>query len=355
MRGAVAGIAVTVGLLAGAGSALADSASLTVTTDAGVSDPVAYIPRNFTVSGSVTGAKKLFVKHRAAGGPPCAGSAYTDPGTFLDTSFYGATVSGPFSITRVLTWRTPGSWMLCYWFANAETAPAPAITQVVSVRQPPGSIGAAVNPVAPVAGEHATITLSGATEATRRVYAKIRPADGTPCAASFDADPGGAMTDGWTVTGAYSIPTYLNNPVLGRWLVCMWLAGESDDQLPVAQSSQVFDVVRGRAIVVSSVNVLDCRTRTTLKRVRVKTTRSVCLRYRFSSPPLRGEKLSLSYMTPKRRAYKTVTLKSAGGKSQTLVKAALPTRAYRNRHGMWRAILRVPGHQVSSIRFKVTK
>jgi hypothetical protein len=354
MRGAIAGTAVAIALLAGASSALADSATLSVTTDAGVSDPVAYIPRNFTLSGSVTGSKLLFVKHRAAGGPPCAASAYTDPGTFLDSAFYGVPVSGPFSIRRVLTWRMPGTWMLCYWFASAETAPATPITQLVSVRQPPASIAATVDPTAPVAGEQATITLSGATEATRRVYAKIRPADGTPCAPTFDADPGGSMTDGWTVSGAYGIPTLLNDPVLGRWLVCMWLAGESDDALPVATASQVFDVVRGRPIVVSKVNVLDCRTRTTLKRVRVKTIRSVCLRYRFSSAPLRGERLSLSYMTPKRRTYKTVAVTSPGGKSQTLVKAALPVRAYRHRHGSWRAILRIPGHQVSNIRFKVT-
>jgi hypothetical protein len=49
-----------------------------------------------------------------------------------------------------------------------------------------------------------------------------------------------------------------------------------------------------------------------------------------------------------------VAVTSPGGKSQTLVKAALPVRAYRHRHGSWRAILRIPGHQVSNIRFKVT-
>jgi hypothetical protein len=354
MRGAAAGIAVAIALLACAGSALADSATLAVTTDAGVSDPVAYIPRNFTLSGSGAAGTYLFVKHRAAGGPPCAASAYTDSGTFLDASFYGVPVNGAFTMRRVLTWRAPGTWMLCYWFASSETKFATPITQIISVRQPPGSITATANPSPVTAGEQATITVSGTTEASRRVYAKIRTADGTPCGPTFDSDPGGGMISGWTVGAAFSITTYLNNPVLGQYLVCTWLAGDEDDQLPVAASSQVVDVVRGRPIVVSRVNVLDCRTRTTLKRVRVKRIRSVCLRFRFSSAPLRGETLSLSYVTPKRRTYKTVSLKSAGGKSQTLVKAALPVRAYRHRHGNWRAILRVPGHQVSSIRFKVT-
>jgi hypothetical protein len=355
MRGTVVGIAVAVAVLAGAGSALADSASLSVTTDAGVSDPVAYIPRNFTLSGSGSGGKYLFVKHRAAGGPPCASSVYTDSGTFLDAAFYGAPMNGAFSIRRVLTWRTPGTWMLCYWFATEETAIAAPITQLIGVRQPPASIVATPNPDPLTAGEQATITVSGTTEATRRVYAKLRAADGRPCAPTFDADPGGSMIAGWTVSAAYSIATYVNDPVLGQYLVCTWLAGESDDQLPVAASSQVINVVRGRPIVVSSVTPLDCRTRSKLKRVRARRVKSVCLRYRFSSAPLRGEQLSLSYMTPKRRTYKTVTLKSPGGRSQTLVRAALPARAYRHRHGTWRAILRIPGHQLSSIGFKVTK
>jgi len=354
MRGALAGLATAVALLVGAGSALADTATLSVTTSTGQPDSVAYIARVFTLSGTGTVGKYLFVKHRAAGGPPCAASAYTDPGTFLDASFYGVPMSGgAFSLQRTLTWRAPGTWMLCYWFAGAETTVATPITQVITVRAPPASIAATVIPTQPKAGDEGTITVAGTTEAPRRVYAKIRAADATPCAPTFDADPGGSMISGWSVEGAFSIKTNLNDPVLGQWLVCMWLAGTSDDQLPVAASSQVFTVVRARPVVVSSVTLLNCRGHNRLSRVRA-TIRSVCLRYRFSSAPLAGEHLSLSYITPKGRIYKSVGMTSRGGKSQTLTKAALPVRAYRHRHGTWRAILRMGRHQLSSIRFKVT-
>ncbi|HEX7298624.1 MAG TPA: hypothetical protein VF257_06435 [Solirubrobacteraceae bacterium] len=357
MRGALASLVTTVALLGSAAPALADSASLSVTTSTGQADPVAYIPRIFTVSGSASGAgKHLYIKHRAAGGAACAPSAYTDSGTFLDASFYGVPVTGAFSLQRILTWRAPGTWMLCFWLATDETAIATPATQTITVRTPAANIGATVSPNPVRAGDRARIAVAGTTEAPRRVYAKIRPADGPSCGPSFDADPGGEMVDGWSVDGAFSIDAYVNDPVVGRYLVCMWLAGSSDDGAPVAgPQAQIFDVVRGRPVVVSSAVALNCKTKRVIRHIghagRVK---SVCMRYRFSSPPAEGERLFVSYVSPKRGTYKTVRATWPAGQARTLTTATLPARAYKHRRGLWRAILRVGGKQVRSTAFRVT-
>jgi hypothetical protein len=356
MRIALASLVATLALLSSAGAALADTASLSVTTDAGLPDPVAYIPRVFTVSGTSSGSVHLYIKHRAAGGAPCAASAYTDSGTFLDGAFYGVPISGSFTMMRALTWRRPGTWMVCFWMAAEETSIATPTTQVMTVRAPPAAIGATMNPNPARAGDPAQFTVAGTTEAPRRVYAKIRAADGTPCGPTFDADPGGSMIAGWSVAGAFAIKANLDNPVLGQYLVCTWLAGDSADDLPVAGPvAQVFGVVRPRAIRVSSARAVNCKTHRKLRRIRATKVKSVCMRYGFYSPPLAGERLSLSYVTPARRVYKTVASTSRGARAIVLKGAALPSRAFKRRRGTWRAILRVDNHELTRTTFKVTR
>jgi hypothetical protein len=355
VRAALAGLVAAGALLAGAAPALADTAALSVTASDGSVDPVAYIPRVITVSGTATASTRLFVKHRAAGGAPCAPSAFTDSGTFVDGSFYNVPVSGPFSFQQILTWRTPGTWMVCFWLANTETSLATPISQAITVRTPAGSIGASVLPNPPRAGDLAQVTVAGVSEAPRRVYAKLRPADGTACAPTFDLDPGGGMIAGWSVDGPFSIKANINNPTFGQYMVCMWLAGDSDDTLPVAGPvAQAFSVVRARPIVVSSTTLLNCRSKSKLQKVAARKVKSVCLRYKFSSAPLAGERLSVTYLTPSRRTYKTVKLTSRGGTSQTLATAALPVRAYSHRKGLWRVLLQIDNHQVSNRVFRVT-
>jgi hypothetical protein len=356
MRIARASLVVTLALLGSAGPAWADSASLSVTTDGGLPDPVAYIPRVFTVSGTATGSVNLYVKHRAAGGPPCAASAYTDSGTFLEGAFYGVPISGAFAMNKTLTWRRPGTWLVCFWMASEETSITAPTSQVMTVRGPPAAIGATMTPNPAHAGEPAQITVAGTTEAPRRVYAKIRAADGTPCGPTFDADPGGGMIAGWSVEGAFAIKANLDNPVLGQYLICTWLAGDSADDLPVAGPvAQVFGVVRPRPIRVSSASAVNCKTHRKLRKIRATKLKSLCMRYGFSSPPLAGERLSLSYVTPARRVYKTVGARSRGARAIVLKGAALPSRAFKRRRGTWRAILRVDNHELSSTTFKVTR
>ena len=77
------------------------------------------------------------------------------------------------------------------------------------------------------------------------------------------------------------------------------------------------------------------------------------MRYRFAKAPAVGTKLSVSYITPARRTYKTVTSTWRSTSSQSLVSAPLPGRAYEHRRGTWRATLRASGAAVKTTSFRV--
>src|SRR5689334_3285888 len=80
-------IAVTAVWLAAAPPARADSVTLAVLTTSGQSDPVGYVSRIFSVSGTSSTPKRVYVKSRASGGAPCAPTPSQDTGTYLMVSF----------------------------------------------------------------------------------------------------------------------------------------------------------------------------------------------------------------------------------------------------------------------------
>jgi hypothetical protein len=349
------GLAAVVALavsLATAGAALADSASIAVSTASGGSDPVAYIARVFSISGTASAEDNLYVKHRPAGGAPCAPTAYSDSGR-LSTGFYGLAVNGTFDVQRVWDWDAPGAWTFCMWLASSETTITTPIAQTITFRTPGGEIGASIDPSTPTTGERAQVTVAGTTEAPRRIWTKIRPGSGPPCAPTYDLDAGQSLIDGWDADGAFDAKRYTTPPTPGQYLICSWLAGSSYDPWPIAGPQALVFTVVPPPPVVSSVATLNCRTRRTLARLRASRVRAVCLRYRFARLPSAGDPVSVSYVTPARRTYKTVSSTWPSGRSQTLISGALPARAYKHRRGAWRAILRVAGRQIKRSSFRV--
>jgi hypothetical protein len=347
----LAGVIALVVSLGSAGAALADSASIAVAKADGGSDPVAYIARVFSIAGTASAGENLYVKHRPAGGAPCAPTAYSDPGR-LSTGFYGPAVSGAFDVRRVWTWDAPGDWTFCMWLASSETTITTPIAQTISFRTPSGQIAASINPATPTTGQRAEVTIRGTSEAPRRIWTKIRSASGPPCAPTYDLDPGQSMIDGWDADGAFSAKRYTTQAIPGPYLVCSWLGGSSYDPWPVA-GPQAMAFTVAAPPVVSSVATLNCRSRRPVTRLRAGKVKAVCLRYRFSRPPSAGAAVSVSYVTPARRTYKTVSSTWPQGRGHTLTSAALPARAYTHRRGNWRAILRVAGRQIKTSSFRV--
>lgn len=247
-RGAAVALTAAAATLALAGPAAADTATIAVTDTAGRSDPAVDVARTFTVRGNSATAKEVFVKFRNPGGAPCAPTAESDSGSYFrpENDFYayeyGREANGDFSFSDVHRWRSPGTFVFCIWIADSRTSSASAITQTITFRRPGGTISGSVTPFRPNPGEQFTITIGGASEAPKSVYAKIR-GSGTPCAQTFDGDSGAELVDGTDVDGNYSIPVTWTTDQAGSYLVCMWLASSSDDPTPVAGPQPLtFDV-----------------------------------------------------------------------------------------------------------------
>jgi hypothetical protein len=218
------------------GTALADSASISVTNTAGESDPAAGLARVFTLSGTASAPEQAFVKYRGSGGAPCAPNAEEDTGRTL-SGFYRVDVEGTYKISNVMTWEPPATVMFCIWLAKGEREIVSPITQTITFRSPRGTISATVNPLTPTPGQQATVTVTGSSEAPERVYAKIRSAGGAPCAPTYEADSGGNLINGQSVNGSFSTQATTTQSKAGQYLICLWLAG-SGNETPVIAGPQ---------------------------------------------------------------------------------------------------------------------
>lgn len=244
-RAALGGWVAAVVVLIGAGPALADSATLSVTTTTGASDPVAGVGRVFTLSGSSAVPSRIWVKYRPAGGAPCAPSALTDSGTKLfQFIFYGEDVNGTIDIAQASTWSLPGTFVFCFWIAPTESAVATPFTQAITFRAPTGTVTATIDPIIPLVGQTAAITVTGASEAPAQVFATVRAAGGAGCAPTYGADTGSSVLSGSAVDGAFSIPATTTQSTAGNYVLCLWLAQSSSDPRPIAgPQPQPFTVV----------------------------------------------------------------------------------------------------------------
>lgn len=241
-RAAAAVALLLLALLAFAGPALADSAFIAVNDTAGHSDPATDVPRTFVVSGTTATPENIYIKYRNPGGAPCGPTANSDSGRWFDG--YGGWYSSPdtrgghangnYSFSDVTSWDTPGTYVFCIWIAGGADTSVPAITQTITFRAPSGTITAAVNPITPQTNQDATITVTGVSEAPKRVYAAVRSAGPTPCAQTYDADTGQGLINGTSVNGNFSLTATTKQATAGSYLVCLWLADSDTDLTPVA-------------------------------------------------------------------------------------------------------------------------
>jgi hypothetical protein len=226
-------VVVAIGMtLLGAGPAHADSASMTVTATDGTPDPVADVSRVFTIAGTATAPKDLFVKYRAVGGAPCATTYLEDTGVRFGWSYQG--VNGAFSLKHAATWGTPGSFMFCYWLAADDDVISTPFTQVITFRPPSGTITATFNPIMPLVNQLAIATITGSTETPAQVFGKVRPAGGAACAPTFLQDSGRSVIGYENVNGAFSKPATVTQAAAGNHVLCLWLADSDSDPTPIS-------------------------------------------------------------------------------------------------------------------------
>lgn len=238
-----------VAVFACSGQALADSASISVTNTAGESDPAAEVPRVFTVHVDTQAPEHVYIKYRNPGGEPCASTADADRGSWFEnyspyTYDDGPEVNGEQSFSNAGTWPTGGTFVFCIWVAKgAETIVTP-ITQTITFRSPTGTITATVNPATPKPGEKATVTVTGVSEASERIYAKVHMAGSTGCAPTYQAESGENLIEGTIVNGSFSVQAMTTQSKVGQYVICLWLASSGSDTTPIAgPQPETFTVV----------------------------------------------------------------------------------------------------------------
>jgi hypothetical protein len=316
--------------------ASADSASLSVTTTGGQSDPVAGVPRIFTVSGTAAVPADVYVKFRAPGGAPCAPNAKEDSGsTFgsidpLEGFAYGYDeVNGMFQMQHVFTWPTPGPEVFCIWVAHTEGEPwnteekitAP-FTQTIDFRAPTGTITATVSPLTPQPGQAATVTVTGASESPAYVYAKIRPAGGAPCAPDYEADSGETLIYQQEANGSFSLPSTTQQK-RGTYLICLWLASAANATPPIAGPQPETFTVGARAPCVVPSSGSGTRRAAAERRLRASHCEVGRIRYAHSTRVRRGAVIGFAPGSRTRRP--------AGTRVEILVSSGPPLR-HRVRH-----------------------
>jgi hypothetical protein len=226
---------VTAGLLiALAPAAFADTATISFTTAGGQSDPVAGVPRVFTVTGTAAVPERLFVRFRATGGAPCAPTAISDSGSTIDgTPTYSQAVNGSFTEQGAVTLSDSGTFLYCIWLASDSSTVTAPISQTITVRKPTGTISATLLPVRPRQNQQTTVTITGASEAPEAVFAAVQSA-GVQCAPTYSADQGTGLTSNTPVNGAFTVTATLTAGAPGNYTICLWLAGSSSDPTPIA-------------------------------------------------------------------------------------------------------------------------
>ena len=239
-RSGLVGLLAIVAVLVCSGTALADSASISVTNTAGESDPAAEVPRVFKVSVEAETKENVYIKYRLPGGEACAATANEDPGSWFENynDAYGNTppsVEGNHTFENANTWRTPGTYVFCIWLAKSgdEIVQTP-ITQTITFRSPRGTITGTVDPATPQPGEKATITVTGDSEASEHVYARVHMAGSTGCAPTYQSESSESLIEGSSVNGSFSVQATTTQSKAGQYVICLWLAPSGSDTTPIA-------------------------------------------------------------------------------------------------------------------------
>lgn len=195
----------------------------------------------------------LYLRYRPTGGPACAPTAATDPGTAL-SGFYGRSVSvGDTSGTAVNTFSA-GTFQLCGWLSPtaASSAVVATSTSTFTVASPVGAINAVAIPANIAPGSSFLVQVSGQSEVPRRLYTAYRPASEPACSASPSLEQPSPSSDSQgpsnqaSVLGAFTQPIQLTITKPGRYRFCSWIASDRSDLAPLGVNESQIIVVAPR-------------------------------------------------------------------------------------------------------------
>lgn len=248
----------TVLVLTAMSASSASAVSSIVSIDFG--QPKSEIAAVATFRTSATSALRLYVRTRAQGGPACAPTPYTDPGTYVVgyPSYYDIAV-GDTALSKVLTWSSPGAFRYCAWLSSGtDSGPIDARSEgTFTVASPVGAITAVVAPPAVQKDQSFVVTVNGTSEVSRTLLWRLRSAAEPACTAQPSLDPGTAsFTKQDTVLGNFSIPITLSIGEFGTYRFCSWVASNSSDIAALGVNETTISVPAPPAIVATRTSIV---------------------------------------------------------------------------------------------------
>lgn len=254
-------------MMVGSGSASA-AITMSVTTPAGVVDPVEDLPRVFRIDGLGTGAEDdTYVRYRSGdlSATPCATRPENDTGDWL---VYGSDASaGTLAIEK--TFESSGTFSFCIWRGwGSYTAARTPNPIPVTFRDPTGSMTHAFSAQPFMVGAGGSISVTISTEAGRYAYASDAPA-GTPCALTWAADPGtnASFIDTWMDGGTETFTRTISaDSAPGSYRTCVWLTESTSDTAPINGGAYMFEyavqrptcrfpAVRGKTVLAAKAKI----------------------------------------------------------------------------------------------------
>ncbi|WP_027007740.1 hypothetical protein [Conexibacter woesei] len=202
-------------------------------------DPTEGGAVSITVSGSADSGTDWWAVGTQAGF--CAATVDGNAGGYDFT--YAHYVSGAFSDSTQFTPPNAGTWTICVYLANSTTAAPSAVGQTTfTVRRATATVNVAIS-ADPTVDQWSTITMSGTSEATRKLRAWITPSS---CAATYAGN-----TDGQTLTygattvgpGAYRTSYNFQTGAANSYTVCAYVSDRVND--PPNGSAALAFTVRG--------------------------------------------------------------------------------------------------------------
>src|SRR3954453_22667365 len=218
----------------------------TISSIAFSADPTEDEPVTVTVAGTSEAGRRLFVL-RQPSTYPCASTPYGDIGTWQTTSS-GDALSGSFSKSYTFTPADAGTYFICaYIGVDAYSTPSATRSASVGVRLPQASIDSPAFSADPTEQEPVTVTVSGTSEAGRRLFVLRQPST-YPCGSTPYGDIGTWLTtsSGDAVSGAFSQSYSFTPSDAGTYFICAYV-GEDAYATPLTTKNGSVTVRRPNA------------------------------------------------------------------------------------------------------------
>jgi uncharacterized protein YndB with AHSA1/START domain len=228
-------------------------AASTVSVSLGAATPEQDIPLSIAYSGttdsSSSGNPSVLSVARPGGAQPCANTYANDLSAAGGADYIitnGSRSPGTFSFSGTYNPAEPGSYLICTWIEDGNNNPiAGPVSTPFMARGPQVTVFSVGLPVAPVRNRPFQITYTTQTDQQLQLSSIIKPAGGSPCAASFNLElqenenSRTTLLSGTSVYGGPTATSVSATEASGSYVICSWIEGPDSAEIDQAITTPV--------------------------------------------------------------------------------------------------------------------